>query len=271
MTVRTLNKGLTPTDDGTSLEPIEDRSLRRGNALLAALHVTQAAVILALSTDFSLPVTGAFMEGPPGAGLPKQDLLFELRIGPLVGAFLLLAALDHALVALPPCRARYERGLAAGVNPFRWLEYSLSASLMVVLIAMLTGIADYAALFALFAANAAMIFLGWLMELLNPPDRQRTRWLPFVLGCVVGVIAWIVIAMQIAISAERGNGPPTFVYAIFVSLFVLFNSFAVNQALQYKRVGRWRDYRYGERWYLWLSLVAKSLLAWQVFANVLVL
>jgi hypothetical protein len=45
----------------------------------------------------------------------------------------------------------------------------------------------------------------------------------------------------------------------------------VNQALQYKRVGRWRDYRYGERWYLWLSLVAKSLLAWQVFANVLVL
>ena len=45
----------------------------------------------------------------------------------------------------------------------------------------------------------------------------------------------------------------------------------MNQALQYKRVGRWHDYRYGERCYLWLSLVAKSLLAWQVFANVLVL
>ena len=142
---------------------------------------------------------------------------------------------------------------------------------MVVLIAMLTGIADYVALFAIFAANAAMIFLGWLMELLNPPDRARTRWLPFVLGCIVGVVAWIAIAVQIGVSAERGHAPPTFVYAIFVSLFVLFNSFAVNQALQYKRVGRWRDYRYGERWYLWLSLVAKSLLAWQVFANVLVL
>src|SRR4051794_21824158 len=104
------------------------------------------------------------MEGPPGSGLPKQDLLFDLRLGPLVGAFLLLAALDHALVALPPCRARYERGLAAGVNPFRWREYSLSASLMAVLIAMLSGIADYVALLALFALNAAMIFLGWLME-----------------------------------------------------------------------------------------------------------
>ena len=119
-------------------------------------------MILALSTDFSLPVTGAFMEGQPGSAPPKQDLLFDLRIGPLVGAFLLLAALDHALVALPPFRARYERCLAAGVNPFRWLEYSLSASLMVVLIAMLTGIADYVALLALFALDAAMIFLGWL-------------------------------------------------------------------------------------------------------------
>ena len=228
------------TEDGRGLKAWTT-ALRRGNAFLAFVHAAQAAVILALSTDFSLPVTGAFMEGQPGSGLPKQDLLFDIRIGPLVAAFLLLAALDHALVALPPCRARYERGLAAGINPFRWLEYSLSASLMVVLIAMLTGIADYVALLALFAVNAAMIF-GWLMELLNPPDRVRTRWLPFVLGCVVGAVAWIAIAVQIGVSAERGHAPPTFVYAIFVSLFVLFNSFAVNQALQYKRVGRWRDY-----------------------------
>jgi hypothetical protein len=261
---------LTPADR-TTPKVIDDRSLRRGNAGLAALHAVQAAVILALSTDFSLPVTGAFMQGQPGSGLPKQELLFGLRIGPLVGAFLLLAALDHGLVALSPLRARYERGLAAGVNPFRWLEYSLSASLMVVLIAMLTGISDYVALLALFAVNAAMIFFGWLMELLNPPDRIWTRWLPFALGCVMGVVAWVAIAVQIAISADRGHAPPTFVYAIFVSLFVLFNSFAVNQALQYKRVGRWSDYRYGERRYLWLSLIAKSLLAWQVFANVLVL
>jgi hypothetical protein len=250
---------------------MNESALRRGNALLAALHAAQALGILALSTDFSLPVTGAFMEGQPGSGLPKQDILFNLRIGPLVGAFLLLAAVDHALVALPRVRTRYERCLAAGVNPFRWLEYSLSASVMVVLIAMLTGIADYVALLALFAANAAMIFLGWLMELLNPPDRARTRWQPFILGCVVGAVAWIAIGVQIGLSAGRGHAPPTCVYAIFVSLFVLFNSFAVNQALQYKRLGPWRNYRYGERWYLWLSLVAKSLLAWQVFANVLVL
>ena len=244
-------------------------SLRRGNLSLALIHAGQAVVILALSTDFALPVTGAFMTGPPG-GTPAQETLFHVRIGPLVAAFLLLAALDHWLVG-GPLRRRYEAALERGVNPFRWLEYSVSASLMVGLIAMLTGIADYVALLALLGVNAAMILFGWLMELFNPPERERTRWLPFVLGCVVGAVPWIAITAQIAVSAAKGNPPPTFVYAIFVSLFVLFNSFAVNQALQYRRAGRWRSYRYGEAWYLVLSLVAKSLLAWQVFANALVL
>ena len=43
--------------------------------------------------------------------------------------------------------------------------------------------------------------------------------------------------------------------------FVLFNCFAVNQWLQYKQVGRWRDYLVGERVYFTSSLIAKSLLA----------
>jgi len=63
--------------------------------------------------------------------------------------------------------------------------------------------------------------------------------------------------------------PPNFVYGIFASLFVFFNVFAVNMVLQYRRVGRWRDYLYGERVYMLLSLTAKSLLAWQVFAGTL--
>jgi hypothetical protein len=38
-------------------------------------------------------------------------------------------------------------------NRFRWVEYSLSASLMIVLIAGVTGITDIAALLALFGVN----------------------------------------------------------------------------------------------------------------------
>ena len=46
-----------------------------------------------------------------------------------------------------------------------------------------------------------------------------------------------------------------------------FNSFAVNQWLQYRQVGPWRSYAFGEKAYLVLSLVAKSALAWQIFGG----
>lgn len=79
---------------------------------------------------------------------------------------------------------------------------------------------------------------------------------------------WIVIAIALG-GAEADGSVPTFVYGIFVSLFVLFNAFAVNMALQYRRLGPWRDYFFGEWIYIGLSLIAKSLLAWQVFAATL--
>lgn len=238
--------------------------LRLWNAALALLHAAQGVVILVLSNDFGLPVTLGYLEGPPGSGPTTQETLFDLRIGPAVAAFLFLAALDHGLVAAPGIVRWYERNLARGINPARWWEYSLSASLMVVLIAMLTGISDAPALIALFGVNAAMILFGLVMERANPPG-QPVNWRPFLYGCLAGAVPWIAIGVQIGVAESETGSVPTFVYGIFFSLFVLFNSFAVNMLLQYRGVGRWRSYLFGERGYLVLSLVAKSALAWQVF------
>ena len=80
---------------------------------------------------------------------------------------------------------------------------------------------------------------------------------------------WIAIGIYLW-SPGSSAEPPAFVYAIFVSLFVFFNTFAVNMILQDARIGPWRAYLFGEYVYVALSLVAKSLLAWQVFANTLV-
>ncbi len=159
-----------------SLDPTRLDRLRTGNLSLAAIHAAQAVAIIVLSNDFSLPVTGSFLSGPPGVTDPgTPELLFGLPLGPAVAAFLLLAALDHLLVALPPVRGWYERNLARGIGPARWLEYSLSASLMVVLIAMLTGVSDLGTLIAVFGVNAAMILFGWLSERANE-DRETTDW-----------------------------------------------------------------------------------------------
>lgn len=237
--------------------------LRSANALLAVLHAAQATLILALSNGFALPVTIAYLEGPPGTA-QSTATLFDLPIGAAVAAFLYLAALDHGLLALPRVHDWYERNLVRGINPARWWEYSVSASLMVVLIAMLTGLSDAGALIAVFGANAAMILFGLQMERSNPPGTP-VDWRPFVYGSVIGAVPWAVIALQIAYAEAETGTVPGFVFGIFASLFALFFSFALNMALHYGKVGPWRSYRFGEAGYLVLSLAAKSALAWQVF------
>ena len=67
----------------------------------------------------------------------------------------------------------------------------------------------------------------------------------------------------------RSGEIPTFVYYIYASIFLFFNCFAINMILQYRKVGKWRDYLYGEKVYILLRLLAKSALAWQVFAGTL--
>ncbi len=94
--------------------------------------------------------------------------------------------------------------------------------------------------------------------------------LPYWFGCWAGIIPWIAIVVFV-VAPGLNVSPPGFVYAIIVSLFIFFMIFAVNMFLQYKKVGPWRDYLFGEKVYIILSLTAKALLAWQVFASVLVL
>ena len=239
--------------------------LRWYNVGMGLLHAFQGIAVVALSNDFALSVTGTFMEGPPGTTGDTREL-FTVPLGPAVAAFLFMSAAAHLLVA-GPAWAWYRRNLFEKHSYARWIEYSLSSSLMIVLIALITGIADVAALIALFGVNASMILFGLLQEHYERPGRPG--WLPFVFGCVAGAVPWIAIGIYLWAPGSSAE-PPGFVYAIFVSLFVFYNSFALNMVLQYREIGPWRSYLFGEYVYVALSLVAKSALAWQVFANTLV-
>ena len=187
----------------------------------------------------------------------------------MVALFLLLSAIAHFTIISPRVFPWYVENLNKGINYARWYEYAFSASLMIVLIAMLCGIYDLAALIMAFTLTAVMNLCGLMMEVHNQYT-QKTSWTPYVIGCIAGIVPWIAIGIYFfgSLSTTDG-GVPTFVYFIFPSLFIFFSSFAINMLLQYRKVGKWKDYLYGERMYIILSLVAKSALAWQVFAGTL--
>jgi hypothetical protein len=247
------------------------QGLRRFNAIMGLVHLVQGVFMILVSNDTTYPIYTNFLNFDPATFTlsPDPQLLYELRFGPAVASFLLISAVAHGYLATIGF-ARYARDLRRGMNPIRFYEYALSSSVMIVLIGLLTGVWDLGALVLLFAVNATMNLFGIMMELHNQ-HTKRVDWSAFIYGSIAGIVPWIVIMISFVGTVTSGGDarPPAFVYAIVPTLFVFFNIFAVNMVLQYKKVGPWRDYVYGERVYIVLSLAAKSVLCWIIFAGTL--
>ena len=238
--------------------------LRLYNWIMGGLHAIQGIAVVVLATAFTIPIVGRFLTGPPGTTEIDVVTIWDFSIAWGVAAFLFLSAIFHFIIASVGA-GRYRSQLSRGQNQFRWIEYSLSSSLMIVLIALLTGINGIAALLALAGVNAGMIFMGSIQERYEEPGGSL---MPFWLGCILGVVPRLAIGIYLVSPGSEAN-PPGFVIGIFISLFIFFNIFAVTQWLQYKQIGRWSNYLTGERTYILLSLLAKSALAWQVFGGTL--
>lgn len=245
--------------------------LRRFNLFMGLLHLVQGVLMVVLSNDTTYPIYTNFLQFNVETMKlsPNPTLWYELRFGPAVAAFLLISALAHFSLSTFGYK-RYVANLKRGQNPVRFYEYAFSSSLMIVLIGLLVGIWDLGALVGLFFVNAAMNLFGIMMEYDNE-RRERPRWAGFVYGSIVGLVPWLLIALSfyVSVNSGEGTGPPGFVYAIVPTLFVFFNIFAINMFLQYKKVGPWKHYLFGERMYIVLSLAAKTVLAWIIFAGTL--
>jgi hypothetical protein len=246
------------------------QKLHRLNLIAASLHALQALAIILLAKNVTFPISVSYLSFNVATQSlePASKVVYNLPLAWLIVIFFGLSAVFHTIVATVG-RRRYEQDLKKGLNRFRWYEYSLSASTMIVAIGILSGVYSLPTLVALFALVMVMNLCGLVMEIHNQTT-TKTKWVSYIVGCIAGIVPWIVIGLYFWGASQYGSGQiPTFVYWIYVSIFVLFNCFALNMFLQYKGWGPWKNYVFGEKVYIWLSLIAKSLLAWQVFFGAL--
>lgn len=263
------DKSITSSDSSGAREK-KFAGLKRFNLVMGFLHLLQGVFMILVSNDTTYPIFTNFLSfnTETFSLTPEPKLLYDLRFGPAVAVFLLISAVAHFYLGTIGYGG-YVENLKRGMNPTRFYEYALSSSLMIVLIGMLSGLWDLGAIILIFGLNAMMNLFGIMMELQNQTT-QKTDWTAFIYGCVAGIIPWVVIFIYFLGSVSSGDAkPPAFVYAILPTLFVFFNIFAINMVLQYKKVGRWKDYLFGERVYIILSLTSKSILAWLIFAGTL--
>jgi hypothetical protein len=243
------------------------------NLKMGIVHLVQGIIltILALTldviVDFKPEIVARFFgEISPGIYGPVTSVLFTLPVGLLAASFILLSAGFHFLISIP-FKKQYLINVEKGINPLRWYEYALSSSLMIVLLAVMFGLTTIEALIGVFGLNAVMNLLGLLMEKMNPPTRLKTDWTAHWVGWIAGLVPWVLIVIYM-LGITDISQLPWFVLPGLSFYFFVFNLFAFNQILQYAKVGPWKNYIFGEKMYVWLSLIGKSVLAWLVIIGI---
>lgn len=253
----------------------ESGTLFKWNLILGLLHLVSGVVLLILTdTKATIPVYSFFSDpdtrGPEeGIWEVAPKLHGNFAVGWWSGISILLSSLDHLLVATV-FRKSYEYYLARKVNPFRWIEYSFSASIMHVMIAQLSGVFSVHLLYTVFGFTMVTMIFGYEQEVANQrymlTGRGSMTIRPFLEGCLPHVFAWSIIFCFFLQGVSQGDAP-NFVWAIVFVLFILDGTFPINQWLQQRKIGKWRSYIFGEIVFCILSLVAKQLLAWINFGG----
>jgi hypothetical protein len=234
---------------------------------MGVLDVIQGIIMLVLTNSYNVPVYTNYLKVGTFPPADNFNVVFNLPMGLAIAGFLFISAAAHLSVSTFGYKW-YVKKISTGINPARWYEYAISSSLMIVIIACLSGFSELGGLLLLVAANAAMNLFGLMMELQNQTTK-KTDWTAFILGSVVGAIAWIVVIMYfLGATSQTGNGVPTFVYAAIIMLLIFWVTFPINMILQYRKKGRWANYLFGEKVYILLSLTSKSILAWILFFGI---
>jgi len=182
----------------------------------------------------------------------------DVNLGAVLMCFELLASLNHLWVLI--YYDTYCVNISKRQQPHQWIEYSVSASLMVLVISMLCGIQDLMNLIVLTMAMATTITFGYLFDLYE-------NKLIFWMGCIPFASIWIQLFVTFfSVIKHSSTNPPSWLFVIILALFILFSLFAVVHWYQHKNQTL-KGFVMGTVSFNILSAVAKGVLFWMTWTN----
>lgn len=272
------------------------RPLRRLNLFMALIHAALAVTTIAFTKNFDLraPVFrvaielnytldfSESLETLRAANASSFDDLFRVRMDPLTRGlpiawltlfFFILTSLAHlgAAVVYPTL---YHSLLCKKCNPLRWIEYSITASLMWLILAQAFAFVDVNSLVLSTAMIAVTMASALQCEYVARPAEDDDRWtLPLLhrLAFIVpGILLYGTASLMLCVALLTGlqENLPSFVTPTILVQLGLFESFAI--VLLWQQCHPPSRWIYGEYAYQWLSLLSKAVLGIVLIVNVLI-
>ena len=160
----------------------------------------------------------------------------------------------------------YSHQLKSGKNDFRWLEYAITATIMIMVLSTISGVKSTKVYFLLALMNIVLQGIGNMSE--NASNTQ-TKIVGLVIGFLLlggiwyGILDSFYRALDDAKDIPGRDGPPDWVRGVIIPMFVWWLSFgivALLQTINYKKPGY--DYRNYEKGYIILSYLSKAFMGY---------
>ena len=220
------------TSEPEGKRAVIEKNLWRWNLAMGMLHLIQGIIVLAASQSlpnakkYTIPMYTFLPAWERGFPTVSAQFRGSFPFAGVTSGFAFMSAAAHFIVL--GCWQKYLADLRNNINVFRWYEYAVSSSLMIVLIAMLFGMWDPISLTLLASVNCCMNLFGLLHERLNQGrSAAGVNWEAFAFGCFAGLVPWCAIFAYI-IASPSLDRVPGFVWAILATYVFFFNTFPIN-------------------------------------------
>ena len=215
----------------------------------------------------------------------EPTLIYEVYFRGLLFLFECLTAMSHGCIAF--YRELYEEWLRMKIQPLRWIEYSVTSSIMLLALFSLSRISDIYILFSMFLLSVFLNLTGGLVfELflcveydLKPKAQLRslltfTRWILFSLAWIAFILHYALIfdAYNTAISPymtlpnrELWGQLWDFISILNYLILIAYASFPIIHIAQTLTRHKEQAYYQCEFAYIICSFVAKTILTMVIF------
>ena len=198
-----------------------------------------------------------FEFGDDGPKIPVSDISLKT----IVGLIFFITALFHLYYYKSEW---YLKEVASGKNRLRWVEYGITASLMIFLFAIIASIKELYSTLSLVCFNIVLMSIGYFFEMSS--DRP-VKLSALIMGFFILTVTWAIIFGQffpnVKAAKDDGVDIPGWVYGVLFPMFFAWIAFGVIAVLNFRAYQK-KGYKFSryEKYYIFLSYASKAFMGY---------
>ena len=200
----------------------------------------------------------AFGDGTGAPKIPVSGLALKL----LLVFIFLITAIFHFFYFT---NYRYYKEVLKGRNRYRWVEYGITATMMIFVLCIISGVKEIYATLGAVLLTIAMMSFGYFFEMNADP---KVKLSAIVMGFFILVSVWSIILGNfvpniISAKEDQGYDIPDWVYGVLFPMIFWWTSFGIVTILNYKAYRKKKyDFSRYERYYILLSFFSKAFMGY---------